>query len=67
MGGGHSMKRQQLVQQLVPVWHIQARCMRWGVAQGENKPHYVALYGPHQETRFILRQRGAVRKFYKRE
>lgn len=67
MGGGHSMKRQQLVQQLVPVWHIQAWCMRWEVVQGENKPHYVALYGPNQESRFILRQRGAVRNFYERE
>lgn len=65
--GGHSMNRQQSVQQLVPVWHIQAQCVRWGAVQGENKPDYAALYGPNQETRFILRERGAVRKFYKRK
>ena len=41
------MKRQQLVQQMMPVWHIQAQCVKWGVVQGENKPDYVALYGPN--------------------
>ena len=55
---GHSRKRQQLV----TAWHIHAWCGRWGVAQGEDKPDHVALYGPNQETGSFSK---AVRSYWK--